>query len=1364
MLLTYNQLYSQHHQHDMPALSLPNGSDHIHTDHNQQLSFVQNIGQWHQNVIYRTSMGDLNTLFLEEKGFTYLFHDADDSHRVHDVYYTREKGSPIYVKAHAYRVHFKNAGTPTIRGREKQSVRHSYFHGNDQSKWASDVSLFHKVVYENVYQGISMEAYSSASNFKYDFIVEPGASVDNIQLEYKGVDGIYIDKEGHLVIPTSVETIKEFKPFAYQIVDGKKQELTCNYVFNKNVLSFDFPNGYDTSKKLIIDPTVVAATLTGTTGFKNFGHTATFDNGGNIYTGGISFGTGFPVTTGALQLNYGGGATDICISKYNPTGTNMIYATYVGGASDDYPHSIIADFNGQLYIYGTSYSINYPVTQNGFQTSKGGDFDIVVTKLNATGTALVGSTYVGGNNNDGQNASILYDNYGDTYRGEIVIDAQGNAYVASNTQSDDFPVTDNAYDVSYNNNGQSLSTPAQDAVVFKLNSDLSTMYWSTFLGGDDSDTGAGLRLDDFNNVYVTGIAGDSNFPTTSGTLNPNWQGGAEDAYIAKISSDGQSLLLSTFWGTDDSDHGMFMDIDEDNNVHIYGQTKGDMQITPNTYFFNEGSQQFIASFNSNLSELVYSTVIGLGPTDLDDYDFAPVAFMVDKCNHIYFSGYYASPGLPLSSDAISSVGDVFYLGVLEPNATALSYGTYYGEADHVDGGTSRFDKSGTVYQGVCSCTWSGAVLNTNPDAWATDQTTDCDVGVFKIDFEIETVTAAALATPGTSGCAPYDVNFTYTGQDATAWQWNFDDNNSTSTLENPSHTFAESGSYNVQLIAMSENTCNMADTFYIQIDVLEGINTAQDTALCSGSETVYLDAAVNNGTYLWQDGSTSSLYAVTMPGTYWVEVSIDGCSQVDTFHVNPSSNVYPDLGADLQVCDEPTVLINGNTAGAVTYNWSTGSSNPSITVTEGGTYWVVVTDDVGCITSDTAIVVMGFTPDVELGQYETLCDGVSVLLDATDDTGEVIYLWQDNSTDPTYMVTSPGTYAVTVENNGCQNYDEVTIDYFEVPVVEYSTSNIVCTGECNGFIESDIISSVGPLTFEWSNGSTDQSIYDICEGDYSVTVTDQNGCTYEEFFSIQDPDPLVFDYIFGPVICNGDANGFIEITNISGGFEPYSFSLNDEPPTSDLLLDGLAGGSYEFMVSDAGGCTLTETVDIYEPPFIHIFAGDDRRIDLGDTVHVNGFVYPTENQIIEWDPLAYFLGCEDCPEPEVQPVQTIEYILTVEDSITGCIKMDTVLIEVDKKRKIYIPNAFTPNYDGTNDFFMIYSGPGIRQILSFDVFDRWGEHVFGKQNFQPNDRTYGWDGTFKGEEMNNGVFVFVVEVEFIDDEKILYSGDVTLLR
>ncbi|MFT7605365.1 MAG: PKD repeat protein [Saprospiraceae bacterium] len=785
----------------------------LHNHDQKNISFVKNQHQWEAPISYKASIGGLNTLFLGQQAFTYLFANADDAESLHETF--NGVGPERPIRLHAYRVKFKNANDVDFVAQDKQTQYNNYFIGNDPRKWAEKVPILNTIIYDDLYDGIDLKAYSEGGHFKYDFIVKPGAKPESIQQEYEGTDGLRI-AQGKLIIETSVETIIESLPYVYQLINGEKVSVECEYQLDGQTVSYYFPNGYDPTNTLIIDPVVVAATLSGMTGAYNFGHAATFDNQGNIYASGRTFGAGYPVTMGAYQENYGGGNTDIAVTKYNPEGTSQIYATYLGGSAAEVPHSMIVDFNGQLFIFGTSSSEDYPVTSNAFQTEKSGGIggiDIVITKLNAEGTALLGSTFVGGSETDGENFSALNANYGDSYKGEIVLDNQGNPYVASCTGSDDFPVTANAYDTTLEPSGSLI----MDAVVFKMNNDLSDMIWATYLGGQDADTAFGLRVDDFGKTYVTGIAGNADFPTTPGTVQPNWPGGGESAYVAVLNATGTELIASTFWGSGGDEHSFFLDLDEDGHVHIFGQTTGEMPITPDTYFYDEGSRQFISAFSEDLSELVYSTVIGNGVLSFG-YDFVPVAFMVDKCNNIYFSGYYAIAGLPLTSDAISTVGGTIYLGVLNPLASSLQFGTYYGNADHVDGGTSHYDKSGIIYQAVCSCATSG-ILNTLPGAFAETQTTFCDIGVFKIDFEINTVTAAAQVMPGTSGLAPFEVNFSFTGKNATEFLWDFNDGSATTSEMNPTHIFEEIGIYEVMLVARNETTCNMVDTSYLIIEV-----------------------------------------------------------------------------------------------------------------------------------------------------------------------------------------------------------------------------------------------------------------------------------------------------------------------------------------------------------------------------------------------------------------------------------------------------------------------------------------------------------------------------------------------------------------
>ena len=1275
-------------------------------------------------------------------------------------YHEREN---ISISNHAYKVKFLGS-TPTMgKGIAPRKAYHNYFLGQDQSKWAGHVLQYGKVEQKDIYPGINLETYSQNGHLKYDLLIAPNADPSIIKIQYSGVDKLEL-VEGNLNIHTSLGLVTEMTPIAWQFIHNNRVKVPCYYSLHENIVSFSFPNGYDKNYELIIDPIIVASTMTGTTGlsssYGNWGHSGTFDNAGNIYAAGISFVATLPTTTGAFQTTWAGGVNDIAIIKYNPDGSDMIYATYIGGTGDDFPHSIIADFNQQLYIYGSTSSFDYPVTANAFQGSFGGNRDIIVTVLNQDGSALVGSSYFGGTDEDGFNENIFLTthSYGDEYRGEIVIDGQNNIYVVSNSQSSNFPTTANAFDNSFNTSG----FPAQDVVVFKANNDLSTLFWSTYLGGNDLDSGNGIRVDDEHNVYVTGTAGGNNFPTTNGTFQPTWPGGEESGYLAKLSADGSTLLASTFFGTAQDDNSYFLDIDEEDQVHIYGKTTGNVPIEPGSvYSFTPGSRQFLAAFSNDLSQKVYSTVIGNGP-NVFTYDFVPVAFMVDKCNGIYLSGYDAVAELPTTPgafpDLIPGAND-FYLCILTPNAEDLHYATYYGEADHVDGGTSRFDKGGVVYQTVCSCDWSGN-LTTLPNAWATGQETGCDIGVFKIDLEIESINANGIALPATSGCAPFEVDFVFTGTNATDFEWTVD-GVVVSNQPNHSYLFENAGIYDVQLAVSNPSACNPVDTFFLEIEVLDGESTLTDTSFCAGDD-LYLDVSTPNGSYVWQDGSTVSTYTVQQPGIYWVDVSIGGCARRDSFDIVSASEVNIDLGPDTSFCDVNSFQLNATTPGIVSYQWQNGSINPTFNATDDGIYDVVGIDTNGCAVTDEIDLVFGETIVFDLGDNETLCDNATIAL--TPDLQGANPSWQDGSTDATFTVSEPGVYTLTLDNDGCLSSDSILVEYFPPIAVNAVGTDILCANDCNGSVETTPSGGSGVgYQIVWSTGSTADMIEDLCPDEYGVTITDSNNCTAEASAIVNAPDPLAMTLTIEHVECAGDMDGFIEVASVSGGVTPYSYSFNSEPFGNEMGIFELNGGIYEVAVQDANDCLIEETVVINEPYEFIIHAGPDVEMQLGDSTQFNAQVIPYIDQIISWSP-PDFLNCTDCLDPTLCPTNTMLYLLTVTDPNSGCFLVDSILVTVDKKRNVYIPNAFSPNDDGANDFFTIYGGLGVSRIMEFKVFDRWGEMVFENYDFQPNNYKQGWDGTFKDENMNPALFVYYAKVEFKDGVTILYEGGVNLIK
>lgn len=1321
----------------------------------RDVKFTANHGQWQDPVVYAAELGGFDQLYLEEDAFTYVLHDPADVADAHDLLRVSGATDPAQrINGHVYRVRFAGATTTAISGSRMRSAFNNYFLGDDESQWVAGVPVYGKLRYRELYPATDLIIYAKDGHLKYDLVVEPGGEPENIQLEYEGVDAIFLD-EGDLVIETSVQTVRELAPFAFQRIDGEKKRVACHYVLDGQKLGFAFPDGYDRDLPLVIDPTVIVSTLSGTFNNQNFGHSATYDNAGNIYTAGISFGPGYPATTGAFQTNFAGGNTDIAISKYNPDGSELIYATYIGGSGPDYPHSTITDADGRLVVYGNSQSFDYPTTATAFQPNIGGFTDIIVTKLNPNGSGLIGSTFLGGGDMDGLNEiEFLNSSFGEQYRGEIILDAADNVYIASCTRSNNFPVTAGALQSSLTIDPFGFNS--QDGVLCCLSPDLSALNWSTYLGGQSDDLCSGLRVKENGNVYVCGTA-TQNFPMTGGGLIPAWPGGESSTFIAEISSDGTQMVNGTYWGTDNDDYGYFIDVDEDDQVHLFGLTFGELPITAGTYASAVGSHQFFAGFGEELNSLVYSTVFGI-ETPSPIPDFTPNAFMVDRCNGIYFSGYYTNPGLPLTDDALTTEDNSFYLGVLEPNATGLIFGSYYGGADHVDGGTSRFDKAGIVYQAVCSCTFTNAVLTTTPGAFATTQSTSCDVGVFKIDFEVDVVTASASISPLTSGCAPYVVDFSYTGEDAVTVSWDFGDDATSNSL-NPTHTFEEPGVYTVTQIVENLNSCNLRDTFEIDIEVFPSQDGTQtDLTLCPESELL-LDATTANADYTWQDGSTEATFTVTEPGVYWVNVSINAelCGRVDSFIVDLSSELSLDLGTDTVYCDVAGIALDASNNDAVSYAWQDGSGNPVFAVNESGTYSVQLNDANGCQLNDTVVINLATTPDINLGPDIFTCNDPPILLEIA---AGFEYSWQDGSTAPSYSATESGVYFVAVDNDGCLARDTIEIGFVSSPVVKTLTADVSCAGEQDGSIDLTLVSATGTVSYDWSNGATQPALSALAAGTYVVSVSDESDCVRIDTFEIVEPGPLSFSVRTTDPVCN---DGIITIGSVAGGSPAYAYRVGETSLGQDTILMNLGAGTYLTVVEDANGCRDSLEVALVNLPGVIVDAGRDQTIRLGDSIRLNPQFSTLLGQALDWSP-AQTLSCPDCPFPFARPTDNVTYFLRLVDTTRGCIVTDEVAIFVDRSRRVFIPNAFSPNNDGVNDRFLVFSDGAVANIVSLRIYNRWGGLLHEAFDLRPNEVGSGWDGRQNGRLLDPQVVVYTCVIEFIDGRTELFKGDLTVIR
>ena len=1222
--------------------------------------FKENKGQWNSEILFKANLSE-GAMFLENDGITYHFQDKSWIRNTHGT--VDPPPPPKTIKGHAIKASFLGSNaTPTISTDRSAPHYENYFLGNDKSKWASYVKIYNEVTYSNLYNFIDFKIYEQDANIKYDFIVHPGGKTNNIKIKYQGAEDVYLEN-GILYVKTTLTDVIENRPYSYQIINDKKIEVPSKFVLRNKILSFDFPEGYDKNYELIIDPFLVFSTYSGSTA-DNFGFTATYDTLGFTYGGGIVYGTGYPTTLGAYDSTFNGtGAisVDIGITKYNLNGTGLIYSTYLGGTAGDAPHSLVTNDAGELFIYGTTGSNNYPTTTGCYDnTFNGGSnlmftissvqygsgSDIVLTRLNAAGSAILGSTYLGGTGNDGLNlAAGLKRNYGDEFRGEIIVDDFNNVYINSVTASSNFPTV----------NGRA-SHGGYDAVFVKMNSNLSTILYSTHFGGTGSDAGYGLQNDAAGNLFITGGTNSTTLDSVSNTFN-----GTVDGYLAKYSPAG-AIMSSRYIGTTLYDQTYFVQVDITDSIYVLGQSNSALPVTAGKYS-NTGGRQFIQKFSNDLSVMEYSTIVGSGRSSPD---FSPSAFLVNDCGLIYLCGWGGSlvgsgsstTGLPITPGAFQTTtnGTDFYLMVLDEDATGLNYATFFGggvSAEHVDGGTSRFDKKGNVYQAVCAGCGGRNDFPTSTGAWSTTNgSTNCNLGVFK--FNINEVKASA-SVPTATICFPSSTTFGNNSLNGNTYLWTFGDG-TTSSLFAPSHTYAAAGTYTVVLTVSDSTGCIKPDTASINLVVFDPALavTSPDTIICPGASA---QLRANGGTsYLWSPAATLSnptiqnpIASPIVPTTYQIIVT-NPCGQ-DTSYVNVGFHtIATSISNDTTICSGDTANILATGGGS--YLWTQAASltnasigNPGAFPTTTTTYTTSITTPDGCLAQESLIVTVIYDPTPTLSADDSICFGDTKTLIAT---GADTYSWSPSAS----LSASTGSSVIATPPANTTYY----VDY---------------TNSCTTLRDSVFIAVVVPQAFSAPNDT-------ICFNEL-VLVWASGGVSYS--------------------------------------WSPAQYVTS---PTNDsTFVDPPTPTNFRVIVTDNVGCTDTAFTYIGFSPVPTINAGPNQIINFGEVATLSATSSPGT---FSWA-ANKSLGCPNCKTTVAQPGNTTTYIATLADPY-GCFVYDTVTIFLEGSLYVpnsFTPNGDGINdefviisEDITNFSLMIFNRWGELLYESTDIEESWDGTYKGK--------------------------------------------------
>ena len=802
----------------------------------QEAVFVPNEGQWDGDFQYKAPL-KYGALFFEEGAIQMVLRDA---HQVEDFrgHAMHEAGLSLPIdplRTHAVRLKWLNANPVKGTGMAPLEYYHNYFIGSDSSHWKGGIYPHSKIAYQNLYDQSKVVFYTAGGRLKYDWHLRNPSTLSQIKWQYEGATGISLNEEGALIVETSVGEFMESIPVAWGWKDGERVDFGIWYTMKNGTIGFKSESIAKNLDSLVIDPQLIFTSFSGSL-TDNWGFSATYDDQGRLYGAGVAFATGYVASTGAFQTTYNdppgislGFNPDVTITVFEPQGSTMLYATYLGGTAPDHPHSMVVNSSGQLIVMGTTGSSNFP-TQNPIQSSNAGgtsvqingyEFkksDIFITRFNTTGTGVLSSTYLGGTGNDGLNTEMI-ENYGDAARGEVVVDQSDNIYITASTNSTNFPST---------NCSTCSKAGGQDAIVMKLNAAGSAIQWSNYYGGTSDDAGYSLKYHN-GAVFITGGTESGNLPLTSGGYKSTY-GGSTDGYIAKFNSATGALLQSTYIGTNAYDQSFILDVDKLGNVYAFGQTLGNYAISTGAWGTPQYRKQFIHKLSNDLTSSSASTAFG-SPSGV--LNLVPTAFNVDDCLNILLSGWGGVTNngfrnttveqLPVSTDALQSStnGSDFYFMVLTKNFGSFKYGSYFGgstSSEHVDGGTSRFDERGRIYQAVCAGCGGNDDLPTTPGAFSeTNNSSNCNLGVIKLDFEtgIEAKAEIDLNYLIDTNCYELTLKLDNNSVNANAYWWDFDQGD-TSNIKDPVVTFPNLGTYNVMLVAI-DTICDSYDTTYIEI-------------------------------------------------------------------------------------------------------------------------------------------------------------------------------------------------------------------------------------------------------------------------------------------------------------------------------------------------------------------------------------------------------------------------------------------------------------------------------------------------------------------------------------------------------------------
>ena len=1144
------------------------------------LMFRKNMGQWDEKILFSGSARSANVYFMknelsfgfirpaekEEEGRNSVLREAME---IQDRAYGRQGKDENEMLV--WNVKFQGANPNSVlTSRGQAESKANYFLGNDPKKYCMNVPDSRILSYENIYANIDLKYYGSNTRLKYDFVIRPNGNAEEIRMAYSGIRKIRISRRGELLLSTPWGEMKEERPFTYQFVKGRKMEIKSTYVlYNDSTVGFKMLQSYDETQELIIDPIILnwATFVAGTQVYPSMAGAIskiTMDAAGNVYAVG-SYNSTFPTTPGSYNTAFGGGSQDVFVFKLNTTGTTLIYSTYIGGNQWDNGGNIFLNAANEVYITGQTSSFNWPTTAGAYDVTNNGGGDIFITKLNAAGSALLFSTFLGGTGSD--------------MGADITLDPAGNIYVAGNTSSLNYPTSAGAFQTT-------LKGPS-DMIVSKLNATATTLVYSTLIGSSKSEYGVGIGVNAAGEATVGGNSDSLDFPTTAGAYDQTFNDGPNpfnmhgDMVVFKLNATASSLIFSTFLGGNSADNmqGFYLSVNDEAFVCGVLLFTTNFPMTPcgvNPTTMPSTFDSFVARFNSTGSSLIYATYLGNKDPSSDEAR----DIWVNANSEAYVTGdggsFASFPVVGSTPCATCTGGEDIYVCKLDPTGSYYIW-TYFAGSKHWDiCGALAVNVGASTEEIALGFGTNSLVFPMTAGSFQPVKPTPTDsMNTQPAVLKISTTYSLTNAGPDMTICAGTTVTLTGTG--VGSYVWNPGGQTATSIVVSPSTTI----SYTLS------NSCGLViDSVKVTIGGSINASIAGNISVCAGQSTTL--TASGGGNYSWNTGATTAGVTITptASASYSVIVSSGSCP--------PDTSV-----ANLVVSNPPNASITGNVnicggqsatltaSGGVAYSWSSGGTNATLIISPAAssTYTVTVDNGSGCKATATQSVAVSPVITTSVSSTSSGCtinNGTATAI-AGGGISPFTYNWNNGQTSPTATALGPGTYTVTITDAaGCTKTQSVSVTSNSTLTVSISSTQSGCSAN-NGTATATASNGSPAYTYSWSNGQNAQTATGLAAGTYTATVTDANGCTKTQIATVtQTPGPVATANASPTLVTAGSSS---TLTATGGGTYQWSpaTGLSCTTCANPVATPGQTT-NYCVIVTNANNCSdsacVLITIDI----------------------------------------------------------------------------------------------------------------------------------------------------------------------------------------